>query len=155
SVWGGTVAGRVDRTYDNNFRVAHSTVNRASDVAFVYDDDGLLTQAGDLVVTPDPQFGLVRATSIGGVAGTRGYNEFGDLRNYAAKAGGTPVLDEVYTPDDLGRIARKVETIGGVTTQFDYTYDLAGRLWIVQKNGVETARYEYDDNGNRRQKITP
>jgi YD repeat-containing protein len=36
-----------------------------------------------------------------------------------------------------------------VTTTYDYAYDSAGRLAEVQTNGVVTATYTYDDNGNR------
>jgi YD repeat-containing protein len=51
--------------------------------------------------------------------------------------------------DKLGRIIRKTETVDGVTTVFDYAYDLAGRLEIVTTDGIQTAQYVYDSNGNR------
>jgi len=54
-----------------------------------------------------------------------------------------------YTRDLLGRITRKVETLGGVTHTFDYGYDLAGRLSEVERDDVVTASYTYDPNGNR------
>jgi hypothetical protein len=31
------------------------TVNGSFDIDYGYDDDGLLTQAGDMTITPDPQ----------------------------------------------------------------------------------------------------
>ena len=62
---------------------------------------------------------------------------------------GSPFYAAQYTRDKLGRITQKVETIGGVTTTFDYDYDLAGRLIQVQQNGSTTASYTYDSNGNR------
>ena len=62
---------------------------------------------------------------------------------------GSPFYAAQYTRDKLGRITQKVETIGGVTTTFDYDYDLAGRLIQVQQNGSTTASYPYDSNGNR------
>jgi YD repeat-containing protein len=40
-------------------------------------------------------------------------------------------------------------TIGGTTDTFDYRYDLSARLIGVKKNGVSTATYTYDNNGNR------
>ena len=42
-----------------------------------------------------------------------------------------------------------METIGGVTDTFVYTYDTAGRLTDVTKNGTVIAHYTYDSNGNR------
>ena len=54
-----------------------------------------------------------------------------------------------YTRDTLGRITGKTETIGGVTTTYDYSYDLAGRLVEVKQNGTAVANYTYDGNGNR------
>jgi RHS repeat-associated protein len=49
----------------------------------------------------------------------------------------------------LGRITQKTETQDARTTTFDYAYDLAGRLVEVKQNGVTTATYGYDQNGNR------
>ncbi|HSE99073.1 MAG TPA: RHS repeat-associated core domain-containing protein, partial [Blastocatellia bacterium] len=48
-----------------------------------------------------------------------------------------------------GRITQKVETIGGATSTYDYSYDLAGRLIQVKKNSVTVATYTYDSNSNR------
>jgi len=55
-----------------------------------------------------------------------------------------PVLAIDYTRDRLGRITRKVETIEGVTATWDYTYDPAGRLQEVYRDGTRLSRYEYD-----------
>ena len=59
------------------------------------------------------------------------------------------MLSDSYTRDDLGRITSKTETVGGVTTTYGYGYDTAGRLTSVSENGVTTATYDYDSNGNR------
>jgi YD repeat-containing protein len=42
-----------------------------------------------------------------------------------------------------------VETLGGVTTTYNYTYDTAGRLTEVKQNGVTVSTYTYDQNSNR------
>ncbi len=42
----------------------------------------------------------------------------------------------------------------GVTDRYVYGYDNAGRLATVTKNGVQTASYLYDPNGNRLFKTT-
>ncbi|EDN65200.1 conserved hypothetical protein [Beggiatoa sp. PS] len=49
----------------------------------------------------------------------------------------------------MGRITQKAETVDGVTTTYDYHYDIAGRLDEVQQNEVIVEAYGYDDNGNR------
>src|SRR6185503_19339580 len=54
-----------------------------------------------------------------------------------------------YTRDKLGRITQKTETVGGVADTYSYSYDLAGRLTGVDKNGASVESYGYDDNGNR------
>jgi len=59
------------------------------------------------------------------------------------------VLDVQFTRDKLGRIIQKLETIQGVTDTFVYTYDTAGRLTDVTKNGAVASHYTYDSNGNR------
>jgi RHS repeat-associated protein len=55
----------------------------------------------------------------------------------------------VFGRDTLGRIISKMETWRGVMTLNEYSYDLAGRLESVKKNGATTATYGYDSNGNR------
>jgi RHS repeat-associated protein len=59
------------------------------------------------------------------------------------------LLGTQYDRDKLGRITRKVENIEGVSTVYDYGYDLAGRLETVKENGVVVSTYTYDENGNR------
>ena len=59
------------------------------------------------------------------------------------------------TRDALGRIMTKLETIAGVTTTYDYAYDIAGRLTEVKENGAVVSSYTYDTNGNRLSHATP
>ena len=47
------------------------------------------------------------------------------------------------------QIIQQSETLGDVTTHYDYTYDTLGRLVEVQTDGNTTESYEYDANGNR------
>src|SRR6185503_954169 len=54
-----------------------------------------------------------------------------------------------YSRDKIGRISGKVEDVGVSSTSFEYSYDLAGRLTAVKRDGSDLARYEYDSNGNR------
>jgi len=150
----GMISGTVGRTYNTDFRVTELAVN-ADAVSFGYDDDGLLTQAGALTLTCDPQHGLITGTALGTVTTARGYNGFGELARDSASFGATPLYDVTYTRDQLGRIIEKTETVEGSTTTYGYTYDLAGRLETVQEDGTPVATYTYDANGNRLSKTTP
>jgi RHS repeat-associated protein len=152
--WAGPVAGSVSRGYDANFRPASIAVNGGSALTFQYDADGLLTQAGSLVLTRDPVTGLLTDTALGQVADTRTYNTFGDVTGYTATVNGTPVWSLSSTPDALGRVSQKVETIGGQTTTYGYSYDAVGRLQDVLQDGVNVAHYDYDANGNRLSRVT-
>lgn len=62
---------------------------------------------------------------------------------------GGALYSTAYTRDVLGRIVQKIETVAGTTTLYGYAYDLAGRLSEVRQNGLVTAAYSYDSNGNR------
>src|SRR5437867_4873731 len=128
TTWAGTVAGSVSRVYDTNFRISSQSVNGANTIAFGYDNDSLLTSVGAETISRSAQNGLISGTSLGAVTDTRTYSTFGELGQYTANVSGAPVLDVQYTRDKLGRITQKVETIGGVTDTFVYTYDTAGRL---------------------------
>jgi RHS repeat-associated protein len=126
------------------------SVNGGATVSFAYDDDGLLTQAGDLTLTRDPQHGLVAGTTLGVVSDVWDYDAFGQVQGYTVDVSGTPIYEVGYTRDLLGRIVTQTETIQGTTTGREYDYDPSGWLMEVRENSVTVATYTYDDNGNRR-----
>jgi RHS repeat-associated protein len=143
------VSGSVNRTFDNGFRVTSQNVNGANTINFTYDNDDLLTAAGSLTLTRDSQNGLITATTVGNVTDSRNHNGFAELSSYSAAHSGTGIYSASFTRDKLGRITQKVETIGGANDTYDYSYDLAGRLTQVKKNGATVAAYTYDSNSNR------
>lgn len=145
----GTVAGSVSRAYNNNFWVTTEGVGGGTTIRFTYDNDGLVTQAGSLVITRSSQTGLVTETSLGFAADSRSYNSFGELVGYTASYNGTPLYKVQYTRDLEGRILTKTETIGGVTTEYTYSYDTRGRLHSVTQNGALATTYTYDGDSNR------
>jgi RHS repeat-associated protein len=151
STWAGTVAGSVSRTFDNFFRLSSQSVNNSNTLNFTYDNDSLLIGAGSLTLTRNAQNGLVTGTTLGNVTDTVGYNGFAEPTSYTSSFNSTQLLNEQYTRDKLGRITQKIETIGGATNTFAYTYDLAGRLTTVTLNGAGTpsVTYSYDSNSNR------
>ena len=149
TTWSGAIAGSVARDYDGSFRVASETVNGANPIALAYDADDLVIGAGAFAITRDAQNGLPTATSLGVVTTTVAFNGFAEPTSTSASAGGSALLSAVITRDKLGRILRRVETIGGATSTFDYTYDLAGQVTAVARDGAAVEAYGYDANGNR------
>ena len=147
--WQGTVQGSLDLTYDSNFRVVSQSVNGGGTISFAYDNDSLLTQAGDLSISRDWQNGLVTGTYLGVVSDNRLYNTFVELSEYSASINATEEFRIQYTRDRLGRVTQKTETINGVPATFTYVYDAAGRLTEVREGGNTIATYSYDSNGNR------
>jgi RHS repeat-associated protein len=153
--WTGPISGRVVHDYNADLRLSSEGVNSttALDVAYTYDNDGLLTGAGLLTATHDAQTGLLTGTSLGGINTSQTHNTFKELTSDVATfdgAGGSAVLFENrFIGDRLGRITQKTETIGGVSTVYNYEYDDRGRLQSVREGGVVVREFEYDANGNR------
>jgi YD repeat-containing protein len=81
TTWTREIAGSVARSYDNDFRIASLSVNGADPVAYGYEGDSLLLQAGDLSLTRDAQNGLLTGTALGNVTDTLSYNGFGELED--------------------------------------------------------------------------
>jgi RHS repeat-associated protein len=148
AAWSGTITGQVMMQLNTDLLPASQSVD-GSTVAYSYDPDLLLTQAGDLSVTRDPASGFVTGTRIGVVTDHREYDDAGLLTNYTASAGGPPLWSLAMSYDLIGRLTNKVETIGGVTNTSGYIYDIDGRLGQVWQNGVLGVTYTYDTNGNR------
>ncbi|MDD5035455.1 MAG: PKD domain-containing protein [Methylococcaceae bacterium] len=145
----GTVAGKVGFGYDNDFRVTSISLNDADPIAYQYDADSLLIQAGTLNLSRDAQNGLLTGTALNNVIDSRSYDGFGEVTQYIAKYNGAALYSSQYTYDKLGRITQKQEILGGATDVYEYGYDLAGRLISVKKNGTSQSTYDYDTNGNR------
>jgi hypothetical protein len=78
ATWSGGISGSVEFGYDNDFRVNQITVNGANPVAYQYDADSLLTQAGDLTYTRDADNGLLTGSTLGSVNDSTTYNGFGE-----------------------------------------------------------------------------
>ncbi len=145
----GAVEGNIGFSYNNNFQLSSLRVNGVNPINFSYDADNLLTQAGMLALTRNAQSGSIIGTVLGVVTDTLSYDGFGESLNYTAKVSTAPVLSTQFTRDKLGRITQKIETISDISHTYDYSYDLAGRLTQVSRDGAVSASYTYDSNGNR------
>jgi RHS repeat-associated protein len=160
--WTGAVTGSISWQYDDSFRVRSETVACATastvgcqPVAYSFDEDDLLLSAGALNLQRRSDNGLLAGTTIGNLADEWTYNSFAEPVTYKAVYQGVPVFGQQYTRDDLGRITQRVETIAGVSVTRIYRYHDSGRLEEVQTDGAVTARYTYDENGNRLTKTGP
>jgi RHS repeat-associated protein len=143
AAWAGAVAGSVGRAYDNNLWRTSRSINSGNTVAFSYDTDGLLTQAGALMLTYDAN-GQITSTNLGSAQDSWTFNGYGELVAYTANSSGSPVYSASFSRDGAGRIITKQETINGMTTSSSYTYDAAGRLTQAGDHS-----YTYDSNSNR------
>jgi RHS repeat-associated protein len=146
--WAGAVAGSVSWTNDNSFRITGISINGGNAIAYQYDNDSLITKAGDLTLTRSAQNGFLTGSTLGNVTDAWTYNSFGEPASYTARYGANEIFKQQFTYDKLGRISQKVET-EGVTDTYEYVYDASGRLTEVKKNGTTTSTYTYDSNDNR------
>jgi RHS repeat-associated protein len=151
--WAGAVTGAVGYTYDSDFRVSGVRVGGAT-TSRSYDADGLLTGTGALGIARETATGRISTTTLGGVATSQTYDGYGALATFSARVSGAEQYRYELTPDALGRIASKKETIGGEVHTTSYGYDDAGRLWNVYRDGALSVTYEYDGNGNRTRKTS-
>ncbi|HYH10576.1 MAG TPA: IPT/TIG domain-containing protein [Thermoanaerobaculia bacterium] len=142
TTWAGSFSRSVATAYDADFRLSTDTVSGTTPVPYLYDADGLATSAGAMTLIRYPQNGLLTGTTLGRLAETFGYNEYGEIVSHTATFDGAPLLAQSFTRDDGGRIS----AIGSK----GFTYDGAGRLATVTLDGATVARYTYDANGNRK-----
>jgi len=150
----GPVSGSAAWTYDNNYRTTGRTVNGANGISFGYDADDLSTAIGSLTLGRNAQNGLLTGTTLGSVTDALTYSTFAEVSGYTASVGVDQLYSESYVRDDLGRITQRTETIQGSTTTWAYSYDVAGRLVSVTRNGAAFESYTYDPNDNRLTKTT-
>jgi hypothetical protein len=98
--------------------VTSQSVNSGNTINYAYDNDGLLTAAGSLTLTPNPQNGLLIGTALGQVSDSWNYNSFGEPSSYSANINVSTVFSVTYTRDKLGRISDRSETISGSTVVY-------------------------------------
>jgi RHS repeat-associated protein len=146
--WNGVINGALQLTYNNDFKVVSSSLN-GNVLNYQYDNDGLLTQVGDLTLTHDAQNGLLKETKLGDLTTQRTHSNFAELQEEVAKYSNNELYHVYYTRDKGGRITQKQEIINGISKVYDYRYDMAGRLIEVKLDNSIIETYQYDANGNR------
>jgi RHS repeat-associated protein len=149
ATWSGAIQGAVARGYGNDLRISSVTINGKRTIDYGHDSDGLVARAGALALERHPQTGVVTETRLGNVTTLHSYNDFGEIRRFAARFKDRELFAVEYERDAAGRIVKKIETVEGRSGSILYAYDPAGRLSEVVSDGARIASYEYDRNGNR------
>ncbi|MDY7038731.1 MAG: hypothetical protein SV375_21580, partial [Thermodesulfobacteriota bacterium] len=142
----GTLSQSLSYTYNNDFNLQSFTY--AGSVAnYTYDDDNLLTGAGNFTITRNAQNGLPEAVSGGALSLSRTFKGYGEVEGETYTVGGQKPASWTLIRGDNGRITTKTETVDGVTASYVYTYDPMGRLLTVTKDGSLVEEYQYNPNG--------
>lgn len=156
-------------------RVGSETISAGSktqSIDYSYDDDKMLTKAGELNLEYNSPNGQLVKTSLDNIVEQYSYNKLGEIKIYEAKlvANGKETLLYRYKleRDRLGRITKKLEEYKEEYKEEDkkhhrgheknrnsddkieseYTYDRAGRL--IHTHGFRrNSVYLYDKNSNR------
>ncbi|MDP3498750.1 MAG: RHS repeat-associated core domain-containing protein [Myxococcales bacterium] len=144
----GLVSGSVSRRYDEDFRVVELAVNDAG-VAYAYDDDGLLTAAGPVVMARSATTGQLQTATTGIITTSYTYDVYGAPASIETRVGSTVVFREALTWDDIGRITAKDVVVQGTANRWEYAYDGASRLSQARRDGQTVGVWAYDGNGNR------
>ncbi len=152
---GGAVSGSLSMTYNNDFRVISDAVDGQPATQYTYDQDGLLVTAGQLIIGRAPRSGIITGTTLGNVTTAVTVDSLGHVAELRAAVGGTSLWTVDYTRDAIGRVTGLSEAIGSDSPSNGFTYDDAGRVLGVTRDGVQIASYEYDLNGNRVRETTP
>jgi RHS repeat-associated protein len=145
---GGTLNQSLNYAYNNDFDVSTFTY-AGSPVNYTYDNDGLLTTAGDFTIAHNTENGLPESVTGGTFNLTRSFNGYAEVEGQGISVGSQNIASWSLTRDNNGRITQKTETTAGITADYSYTYDSMGRLLKVTKNGALVEEYRYDPNGTR------
>ena len=156
---GGADAQRLLRySYNNELHLAKLELRKPDDTvlgsaAYEYDNDGLLAKltvgAFPQTYAYDPDNGLLQSVTLDELVETWTWTQFAEPASVVTTWNDNTRLGFAYTRDSLGRINAVVETADGISRTSEYTYDLAGRLHTVQRDGEPLATYTYDANSNR------
>jgi len=146
----GRSAGRVERAFDDNHRVAVRRVNGAHDVQYRRNLDGRITGVGPLQFERSQKTGLPVALHLGGLTTTRKYDSFGRIQKHETRFGKLAMVffGEEIERDDFGRVSQIKETAQGRERVINYSYSEARRLESVTVDGEVTLSLTYDSNGN-------
>ena len=177
----GVNAAKVELFYDRpypgqlktNFWIESTRLNESEPtrIRYEYDDDGLVTRAGEETILRRADNGFVRGVDLFDAHDMITRSTLGEFAAYTAgvkppdatcvftqPSFGCVILfkEEILERDRYGRIQRKRETTRDTYAslptihEYEYVYD-PDRAWLteVKRDGVSVASYSYDANGNR------
>lgn len=145
---GGFGEHKVGFSYDNNFWQTGVTVN-GDQIKRSYDDDGFLIQAGSQTIGRHPSNGLPVSSSLGSVSTRFSFNGFGEMELIRVTENYNLLRHIQFTRDSGGRIKSKLVVDNGEYVTYEYSYNDAGALTKVLKDGKLIEKYSYDVEGNR------
>lgn len=145
----GTAIGELMWEFDGLGRLVRRLLNGQQPIAMSYNLDGQLTQVGALTLSYEAQLGSLESTDLGLLKTTQGFNTYGERASYVAKWQGSDRYSLTQSFDAMGRVKARQELIEGVSAQWEFEYDKAGRLIEVRKDGAIAEGFGYDLNGNR------
>ena len=144
----GTLAESIAYTWNNDFNLTGTTYAGVT-TAYTYDDDSLLTGAGNFTVTRNALNDFVETVSDGTLIASMGYNGYGEKESHTDTISGQAQNNWSLTRDDTGKITGKTHMVNGVLSNYTYGYDAMGRLLTVTKDGVLSEEYQYNTTGTR------
>ena len=147
--------------------------NKNQSIAYSYDDDKVLTQAGDLNLLFNSPNGSLKETNLQKIKEEYFYNQYGEVKGFRAFFVENNQKKLLYSyeleRDKIGRIVKKTESFGkdeenrkhhrhshycrhhkdDKKIDSNYIYDKAGRLVRVKAEKRADSIYLYDKNSNR------
>lgn len=143
------IIGELTWEYDGLGRMLERKLNGQQPITMAYNLDGQLTQAGALTLSYEATRGELESTTLGQMATTQAFNPHGERSSYVAKWQGGERYALTQSFDAMGRVKTRQESIEGVSAQWAFDYDKAGRLTEVRKDNALSERFGYDLHGNR------
>ncbi|MDL1984383.1 MAG: hypothetical protein LWX54_09395 [Deltaproteobacteria bacterium] len=144
----GALSQSLGYTYNNDFNMNSFSYAGKTHI-YTYDNDGLLTGAGNFTIFHNAQNGLPEVVTGGALNMTRSFNGYGEVKDQAFSINGTTLISCNLTRDNAGRITARTETVEGVASDYVNTYDAMGRLLTVTRDGAVIEEYAYDPVGTR------
>jgi RHS repeat-associated protein len=144
----GTLNQSLGYTYNDDFNLTSLTYAGGTE-SYTYDNDGLLTGAGSFTISRNAGNGLPETVTGGALSLSRTFNGYGEIDAQDDSIAGQSLTSWSLTRDNNGRITNKSETVGGISSDYIYTYDAMGRLLTVTKDGILVEEYQYNANGTR------
>ncbi|MBW2175247.1 MAG: hypothetical protein JRF64_11790, partial [Deltaproteobacteria bacterium] len=144
----GTLNQSLSYGYNNDLNLQSSTYAGNTHM-YTYDNDGLLTGAGGFTILRNAGNALPETVADGVLNVDYTFNGYGEVEGQDFMVSGGSLTAWSLTRNNNGRITAKTETVGGTTSNYDYTYDPMGRLKTVTKDTTLVEEYQYGSNGTR------